>query len=244
MLRQKRLIVPLFLLVVVAVAAWWQFRRQTITVRPTETNITETAQTAPVASQAPITTFDKSRHSLTDPNSPWVIVNKQRPLNSIDYAPLDLTSVGNGHQMRAEAATAFRQLLGGGQAAGQQINPLSGYRSYQRQKTVYQYNVDTYGQADADVASAKPGYSEHQTGLAIDIGGGGCGIEECFGDTPEGKWVATNAHSYGFIIRYPQGQQSITGYKYEPWHIRYVGVELATEMHRRGVLTLEEFFSL
>lgn len=188
--------------------------------------------------------FDKTRHSLADASSIWVVANKQRPLEPPRYAPADLVSVGGGQQMRAEPAAALAAMFAAAQAEGLALQPLSGYRSYARQQTVYNNYVSTYGQDEADTFSAKPGHSEHQTGLAIDIGGGGCGIEECFGNTPHGKWVAANAYKYGFIIRYPAGKQDATGYKYEPWHIRYVGIELATEMHNQNILTLEEFFGL
>jgi zinc D-Ala-D-Ala carboxypeptidase len=80
--------------------------------------------------------------------------------------------------------------------------------------------------------------------LAADIGGGGCDIETCFATTAEGRWVAANGHRYGYVIRYPEGAQGVTGFKFEPWHVRYVGVALATELHETGVATLEEFFGL
>jgi len=189
-------------------------------------------------------TFDKGLHSLSDPASIWVIVNKSRPFNPLTYAPNDLVGVGNGQYMRQEATTALKELASAGTSAGLHLQPLSGYRSYQTQQTVYAREVATYGQGIADTQSAKPGYSEHQSGLTIDIGGGGCGIEDCFGNTAEGKWLASNAYKYGFIIRYPEGKQDVTGYRYEPWHIRYVGKELASEMNRTNVQTLEEFFNL
>jgi D-alanyl-D-alanine carboxypeptidase len=106
--------------------------------------------------------------------------------------------------------------------------------------------VNVQGKAVADSQSARPGYSEHQTGLAVDVEPTSrkCEVEACFGDTPEGKWVAANAHKFGFIIRYPKNMQSVTGYIYEPWHIRYVGKELAGEMHKQNIATLEQFFGL
>lgn len=189
-------------------------------------------------------TFDKTKYSYDDPASIWVVSNKQRPLNPKNYAPADLVAVGGGQQLRKEAADNLKALMAAAKAANLTLNPLSGYRSYTTQVSVYNNEVKTYGQAVADTQSARPGTSEHQTGLAIDVGGGGCGIEDCFGDTKEGKWLAANAHGYGFIIRYLDGKQSITGYRYEPWHIRYVGVELATEIQQKGALTLEEFFGL
>lgn len=188
--------------------------------------------------------FDKGLHSVTDPTSIWVVVNKSRPFNPLTYVPNDLVGVGNGQYIRQEAATAFKELVSVGASAGLQLQPLSGYRSYQTQQVVYAREVATYGQNVADTQSAKPGHSEHQSGLTIDIGGGGCGIEDCFGNTTEGKWVAANAYLYGFIIRYPEDKESITGYRYEPWHIRYVGKELAGEMKRTNIQTLEEFFNL
>lgn len=188
--------------------------------------------------------FDRSKLSNDDVTSIWVVVNKKRPLNPAKYVPSDLVSVGGGQQMRSEAATALDRLIAGAQAGALTIKPLSGYRSYNTQVTVYGNEVKAYGQAVADTESARPGTSEHQTGLAIDVGGGGCGIEDCFGKTAEGKWLAAHAYEYGFIIRYPEGKQDVTGYRYEPWHIRYVGLELATEMHKKGVQTLEEFFGL
>jgi zinc D-Ala-D-Ala carboxypeptidase len=187
--------------------------------------------------------FDKSKYSTSDPASIWVVVNKQRPLDPLAYVPSDLTSI-DGQQMRAEAATALQKLIDAAKDEGYELKPLSGYRSYSYQKTVYNREVANYGQATADTQSAKPGHSEHQTGLAMDVGGGGCNIDDCFGNTNEGKWVAANAYKYGFVVRYIAGKESVTGYRAEPWHIRYVGIELATEMHNTGVATLEEFFGL
>jgi D-alanyl-D-alanine carboxypeptidase len=188
--------------------------------------------------------FDKKRYSLDQADSLWVVVNKQRPLNPLQYAPADLMNVGSSQQLRQTAATALAQLIAAAKTEGLSISPMSGYRSYATQVGVYNNEVKGFGQAQADRESARPGYSEHQTGLAIDVGGGGCGIEDCFADTAEGKWLAAHAYEYGFIIRYPKGKENVTGYRYEPWHIRYVGKDLADEMHRTGALTLEEFFNL
>ena len=188
--------------------------------------------------------FDKNKYSRDDVTSIWVVVNKQRALNPKTYAPSNLEAVGGGQQIRSEAATALKKLIADAKAQGLTISPLSGYRSYNTQVSVYNSEVRQYGQAVADAESARPGTSEHQTGLAIDVGGGGCGVEDCFGKTAEGKWVAANAYKYGFIIRYTDGKQQITGYRAEPWHIRYIGTELSTEMQKQGVTTLEEFFNL
>ena len=115
----------------------------------------------------------------------------------------------------------------------------SGFRSYETQNYLYNGYVYYYGQSMADTFSARPGHSEHQTVLAID-----CNIiSDAFIGTPEAMWLAEHCHEYGFIIRYPQGKESITGYKYEPWHIRYVGEENAQKIFESG-LTLEEYFGI
>lgn len=188
--------------------------------------------------------FDKSQHSLSDPASIWVVANKQRPLQPLEYAPSDLTDVGDGHRMRAEAASAFAKLQSSASAAGHVLTVESGYRSYNTQVATYNRWVNELGKTEADRQSARPGHSEHQTGLALDVGGDGCNVEECFGSKPSGIWVAAHAHEYGFIVRYPDGKEHVTGYLYEPWHLRYVGAALATEMQRTGVTTMEEFFGL
>ena len=188
--------------------------------------------------------FDKKKYSTDSPDSIWVVVNKKRPLSPTSYAPADLVFVGNNQQLRKEAAEALSKMLSEAKKANLTIQPLSGYRSYATQVQVYNNEVAAYGQAVADTESARPGYSEHQTGLAIDVGGGGCGIEDCFGSTHEGKWVAENAYKYGYIVRYTEPKQAITGYRAEPWHIRYVGSELSMELHNNNIATLEEFFNL
>jgi D-alanyl-D-alanine carboxypeptidase len=215
---------------------------------PGHTNHTSTSppaeQPATQSSTDQQTAFDKSRFSTTDPASPWVVVNKQHPLQPLDYAPSDLTSIGNGQYMRAEAASALQQMFGDAQSAGLKLTAASGYRSYSTQVATYNSEVKAYGQARADSESARPGYSEHQTGWAVDIAGGGCYIEDCFGNTAEGKWAAANAYKYGFILRYTSANSTITGYRAEAWHFRYVGAALAQEMHKTGVTTLEQFFGV
>lgn len=188
--------------------------------------------------------FDKKQYSIDDPASIWVVVNKTRPLQPATYAPADLVEISNSQQLRRSAAEAFTRMQIDAKAAGYIIEPLSGYRSYDTQVTVYNSEVNAYGKEKADTESARPGYSEHQTGLGIDIGGGGCGIDDCFGNTPEGKWVAANAYKYGFIQRYTPDKVHVTGYRHESWHYRYVGTDLASEMHAKNIETLEDFFGL
>ncbi|MGV2685696.1 D-alanyl-D-alanine carboxypeptidase family protein, partial [Clostridium perfringens] len=114
--------------------------------------------------------------------------------------------------------------------------------SYARQKSIYENNVRTKGEVEANRVSAVPGTSEHQTGLTIDVSSPSAGnaLEETFGHTAEGQWLAQHASEFGFIIRYPEGAENITGYVYEPWHIRYVGKDLAPDIADSG-MTLEEY---
>lgn len=139
----------------------------------------------------------------------------------------------------SEAESAFNTLSEAAANQGLDIYFSSGFRSYETQVRIYGSYVDSYGKESADTFSSRPGYSEHQTGLAIDVNT----IDDSFAGTPEAEWLAKHAHEYGFIIRYPKGKESITGYKYEPWHIRYLGVEKATEVYNSG-LTLEEFLGI
>jgi len=139
-------------------------------------------------------------------------------------------------------ADAYNSLLAMITDAGNQGISLwlvSGYRSYWDQNQIYNNYVARDGQAEADRYSARPGHSEHQSGLAFDLNS----LYQSFGDTAEGRWLAENCHKYGFIIRYPQNKEHITGYMYEPWHVRYIGTETAWKVHESG-LCLEEYFGI
>ncbi len=188
-----------------------------------------------------------SGYRIPDPGSITAVVNKQRSL-SASYAPGDLrrpAGVGNALPLRAEAAAAAERMAADMAAAGISLRMSSGYRSYSRQQTIYNGFVAREGVAGADEHSARPGHSEHQTGLAADFDDGtGCNLNVCFRDRPGGIWLAENAWKYGWILRYGDGWQPIVGYRFEPWHYRYVGVELATAMHHAGTTTLEEWFGL
>jgi zinc D-Ala-D-Ala carboxypeptidase len=188
-------------------------------------------------------TFDRAQQSIDDPDSTWVIVDKARPLAPLDHAPADLVDIG-GRQLRAEAAQAMRDMIAAAAAQGLILSVQSAYRSYDYQVDTFRNQVARFGEERAEIQVARPGYSEHQTGLAADVGGGGCDIESCFATTAEGQWVAAHGAEFGWVVRYPDGAQDVTGYKYEPWHVRYVGVALATELQRTGTRTLEEFFGL
>ncbi len=138
-----------------------------------------------------------------------------------------------------EAENAFYEMQSNASYEGLDIYIASGFRSYEDQDRIYNNYASYDGYEAADTYSARPGHSEHQTGLAFDLNS----IETSFADTAEGQWIKDNAHKYGFIIRYPEGKEDITGYMYEPWHIRYLGIEKATEVYESG-LTLEEFLGI
>lgn len=165
-----------------------------------------------------------------------LIANKSYSLPS-SYNPGSLTN---------DTSTAFQSLVQGAANDGISIYLSSGFRSYETQEQIYNNYVYNYGQATADTFSARPGYSEHQTGMAIDVNI----IDDSFAGTPEAIWLEEHCTEYGFIIRYPKGKQDITGYKYEPWHIRYVGKEVAQAIKDRGAaigdpyITLEEYFGI
>lgn len=198
--------------------------------------------------------FDRGQRSLQAPGSLWVIVNKQRPLPE-EYVPKQLITPDiplrlehSSEEMRVDERIAgpLQRLITAAQADGLELVLGSGYRSYDTQALTYESFVAQEGQTAADRYSARPGHSEHQTGLVADLvrPDEECAFETCFGELPEGQWLSEHAHEYGFIIRYPENGQAVTGFQYEPWHFRYVGEELARELHRRGNPPLEEFFDL
>jgi zinc D-Ala-D-Ala carboxypeptidase len=194
----------------------------------------------------------KSIPDMNDPNGIDVLVNKTHALPE-SFQPSDLVvpnipflykGDNENHLMRKVAADALEKLVAAAKKDGIYIVGVSAYRSYETQKSLYNYYVQTQGAQTADKYSAQPGKSEHETGLAIDVAGssGQCAVEDCFADTEEAKWLAKHVQEYGFIIRYPKGKESITGYNYEPWHIRYVGKDVAETIAKKGI-TLEEYYS-
>ncbi len=190
--------------------------------------------------------------STSAASSLWVVVNKKRPLQPLRYAPSPLTSPAlpniNGQQLRSDAAAALASLAAGSRAAGAgSVAMLSGYRSFSYQSSVYAAKVASSGVTEADRWVARPGYSEHQTGLGTDlspVGASGCSSYTCIGNTPQGRWIAANAWRYGFIVRYESGQTATTGYNPEPWHLRYVGTALARDYQADRFHSLEDYFGL
>lgn len=180
-----------------------------------------------------------------------VLVNKENDLPA-DYIPPDLVDVNipftfkeqaEKRMMRQEAASKLEELFAAGKEQNIILYGVSGYRSYQTQKGLFASFVRRYGSEDkANQISARPGQSEHQTGLAMDVTSQSVnfGLEETFGDTSEYSWLMDNAHRFGFIIRYPKGKEYLTEYTYEPWHLRYVGQELATMLYEKNI-TYEEY---
>lgn len=204
----------------------------------------------PPPPEPPIPAFIPGQYSIDDATSLWVIVNKHRAYTPIDYAPGDLVApavpFNNPPLMRREAASALEQMLRAARAAGVDFVVQSSYRSFATQQRVKQLSIERYGLEVSDQRGARAGHSEHQSGLAVDLTtkSGSCTLDPCFANTRIGRWLAQNSWRYGFVVRYLPGKTDITGYIYEPWHLRYVGPELAAEINRQGYPTLEEFFGL
>ena len=169
------------------------------------------------------------------------LVNRQYMITE-DYVPNDLvrpnvTSTYSNIKMRAEAAAALEEMFQAAkEEAGYTLMAISGYRSYGKQSAIFDRKVKNAGRKEAVLLVALPGASEHQLGLAMDLG---CKknsyLNEAFGDTPEGQWVNENCHRFGFIIRYKEEWTEITGYAFEPWHVRYVGKEHAARIHELDI---------
>ena len=180
-----------------------------------------------------------------------ILVNKEHEVPK-DYVPKDLVEVnvrfspGTAIQqkmMQKTAAEALEALFDQAQNEGIKLYGVSGYRSYDYQKMLYDRKVSAVGETEANKYVARPGQSEHHTGLAMDVTNGEGEsnlLTVSFAETEEGQWLKENAHKFGFIIRYPEGKEHITGYNYEPWHLRYVGKEAAQIIKSRG-LVLEEY---
>ena len=187
--------------------------------------------------------FYKNIKDVKNPNDILVLVNKNNKLKE-DFIPnnlikLDLRYSNKEKYLKKEAAEAFYKLSKDAGKLGYKIIAVSGYRSYTYQKELFKYYVNSKGIDYALMCSAKAGHSEHQTGLAVDVEGENKDYN-LFEQTKEFKWMINNSYKYGFILRYPKGKEDITGFKYEPWHYRYIGVNNAIKIHKKNI-TLEEY---
>lgn len=190
--------------------------------------------------------------ALDDPARVWVVIDKERPFVPIDYRPSALAAPAGvrnpvGGSLRVDAAAALSAMAEASRAAGAgEIGVESAFRSYQAQVDTYNGHVATRGVEGADLVSARPGFSEHQSGLAVDVApcASTCGSIDDLAASPQGAWIVEHAWEYGWIVRYEDGSTSATGYLGEPWHLRYIGPELARAYHEGEWQTLEEFLGL
>ena len=190
--------------------------------------------------------------ALDDPARSWVVINKTRPFVPLDYRPSSLAmpegvrSVEGG-SLRSDAAAALTAMAGAAAAAGVgEIALESGFRSLATQESNYGRQVEAQGVEQTDLSVARPGFSEHQSGLTADVVAcnGGCGTLDDLAATVQGQWIVAHAWEFGWITRYEDGYAHTTGYMPEPWHLRYIGPDLAKAYHEGGWHTLEEFFGL
>ena len=180
---------------------------------------------------------------VNNPNNYLVLINKNNQLNS-NYIPSDLEDISvkyayKNKKLRKKARIYFEKLCHDAYKLGFKIKAMSAYRDYNYQNKLFNHYVKEKGLEYALNCSAKPGHSEHQTGLAVDVEGSNMNYDN-FENSKEFDWMKKNAHKYGFILRYPKGKEHITGFKYEPWHYRYIGIKLATYLYINN-LTLEEY---
>lgn len=211
-----------------------------------DTPTSATVEVAPQSNPAP-------RLDIATATSQYVLVNKTHPLNPIDYRPADLVSSvvpttssdsSDERSVREIIKPELVQMFEDAKTNNLDLIMNSGFRSSKLQSFYYNNYVKNSGEAAANRFSAKPGYSEHQSGLALDISYASrkCYLDVCFAQTDAGKWLAQHAHEYGFILRYPDGKESITGYQFEPWHFRYVGKDVAKAVFDKQT-TYEEYLS-
>lgn len=215
-----------------------------LTAEPTEPapRPTPEATSTPLTGHAACLADTEQRPELT-----WV-VDKTRPLPD-GFVPADLVVLPNrlvpagfeGRMLDAEAATHFEELVDAALEAGFDLRTRSSYRSYDEQVYTFAYWVDQLGQAQAERISAKPGHSEHQLGTTADVTSPTVGwtLSESLGTTPEGIWLLENGYRFGFVESYPIDGEAITGYAYEPWHIRYIGVDCAAAWQASGLTPVE-----
>lgn len=185
------------------------------------------------------------KQTIQNPENDRLLVNTNYFLSST-FIPKNLVvpnvtfafsdkSVEKAH-LRQTASTALEKMFKASKSDGMDLVAVSGYRSYQRQSELFEAEVKSKGETEAVKWVARPGTSEHQSGLSMDVSSVNYGskLDQGFDQTKEFKWLTENAYKYGFILRYPKGKESVTNYEYEPWHYRYVGVDVATDMFKLG----------
>lgn len=252
-IRVDRLIVLLIILAAMIAAIFYGgslLFRLLFPARPAEETATPSTST-PVVTTSDPDPENEEKQELYDPDSILFCANKKHPLPD-NYQPSDLvyvnvTQTHGDTTLRKEAADAMIAMFDAAKADGVTLVLGSGFRDQAYQTNLYNMYVAQSGQEYADSISSRPGYSEHQTGLAADIKApdDGTFLDETFINTPQGQWLYNNAYRFGWILRYPEGKEDITGYAYEPWHYRYVGIETATAMHNIDPnLTFEEYFDI
>lgn len=225
------------------------------TIASSPASATDSVRTPEVTASTDGVRFDPNSYSIDKANSPWVVVNKQRPLSNLKYVPtlasppFKFPGTHNPYAalLTKDAGSAIVKMAKAmAEEGGGTLVISSAYRSYVTQVAVHTRQVSRFGLKAGEALAARPGYSEHQTGLAADVyaAGQGCRIYTCFANTKAGRWLAANAYRFGFIVRYQQGQSATTGYQFEPWHLRYVGTSLAAEFNRTKSTSLEAFFKL
>lgn len=214
--------------------------------------VEETATPEATETPTPTPTVDpESDPRFTSTDSVLIIANKKHKLPD-GYEPSDLTlltvSTAYGDvYMKAEAAQAMSNMIAAANAEGVYPVVTTAYRDYAFQESLYNGYVERDGVEAADTYSSRPGYSDHQTGLAADISceSNSYNLNQEFENTAEGQWLAQHAHEYGFVMRYPNGKEAVTGYTYEPWHFRYIGVEEATNLYNSDPnMTMEEYYGI
>ncbi|MBE6150812.1 MAG: D-alanyl-D-alanine carboxypeptidase family protein [Firmicutes bacterium] len=189
--------------------------------------------------------FYTNTDTSPDQHTNTVLVNKYYYVGE-KYVPKNLVSIDSkyqsgGKKLTREAVEAFNKMASAAKEEGYTIRAVSTYRSYSYQNTLYNNYANRDGYENADTYSARPGYSEHQTGLAVDVDNAKISYTS-FGQTKEFAWMKENAHKYGYILRYTKENEFITGYMNEPWHYRYVGVEIATKMKNENISSYEEYY--
>lgn len=251
--RSKKIVVAATVVAIVGILGWIVLTpRQTTapSTPPTSQQVTNSVPPADVMVSLPgATPIVALKEDYTSDTSLWRVVSKDYPLNNPHYTPtVSLATVATRsdkpleeRSLRTDIMPAVESLFAAAKNQGYDLMIGSGYRSYEQQTIYYNSYVAKNGQEVADTFSARPGRSEHQTGLTFDISyvDRTCYLDTCFGETAAGKWLAAHAAEYGFILRYPKDKISVTKYTYEPWHFRYIGKDLARALGQSG-LALDE----